>query len=243
MNPTLRVLNVDDDDAARYIKRRLLAQAGHVVIDADSASAALRAVAVHSPQLALVDVKLPDMTGFELTRRLKLVASLPVIQISAICITRDDQDDGIESGADAYLTSPVEYEDLVSAIRQVQQRDPIAASAAPRSSADRVAVVREFIAHNLDRPLPITRLARVANWSPFHFARTFHEIAGETPHGFVKRLRLEKAEELLAGSDLPLAEIARRVGFGSPSHFASVFRVHAGMSPSEFRLTRKTLVQ
>jgi AraC-like DNA-binding protein/CheY-like chemotaxis protein len=243
MDSTLRVLNVDDDDAARYIKRRLLAQAGHVVIDADSASAALRAVAVHAPQLALVDVKLPDMTGFELTRRLKLVAALPVIQISAVCITRDDRRDGLESGADAYLTSPVEYEDLVSAIQQVQRREPAAVPPPPRSSADRVAMVREFVTHNLERRLPISRLARIANWSPFHFARTFHEVSGETPHAFVKRLRLEKAQELLADTDLPLAEIARRVGFGSASHFASVFRVHAGMSPSEFRVARKTRVQ
>ena len=243
MNPTLRVLNVDDDDAARYVKRRLLAQAGHVVIDADSASAALRAVAMHSPQLALVDVKLPDMTGFELTRRLKLLAALPVIQISAIAVTRDDRHDGMESGADAYLTSPVDYEDLVSAIQQVHRREPATPAAPPRSSADRVALVREFVAHNLERQLPISRLARIANWSPFHFARTFHEVSGETPHGFVKRLRLEKAEELLAGSNLPLADIARRVGFGSASHFASVFRAHAGMSPSEYRLTRKTRTQ
>jgi transcriptional regulator GlxA family with amidase domain len=183
------------------------------------------------------------MTGFELTRRLKLVASLPVIQISAVCITRDDRDDGIESGADAYLTSPVDYEELVSAIQQVQRREALPVSTAPRSSADRVAMVQEFVAHNLDHALPISRLARVANWSPFHFARTFHEISGETPHGFVKRLRLEKAEELLGGSDLALADIARRVGFGSASHFASVFRVHSGMSPSEFRLSRKTRTQ
>lgn len=236
---TLRVLNVDDNEAARYVKRRMLAQAGHVVIDADSASAALRAVALHAPQLALVDVKLPDMTGFELTRRLKLAAPLSVIQISAICVTPDDQQDGLESGADAYLTSPVDYDELVSTILDVRGRAPVSPVTALRSTADRVAVVRDFVAHNLERPLSIKRLARVAHWSPFHFARTFHEVAGETPHGYVKRLRLEKAEELLATSELPLAEIARRVGFGSPSHFAAVFREHAGMPPSQYRSEKK----
>src|SRR4051812_787345 len=158
MSQTLRVLNVDDNEAARYVKRRMLAQAGHVVIDADSASAALRAVAVHSPQLALVDVKLPDMTGFELTRRLKLAAPLSVIQISAICVTPDDLQDGLESGADAYLTSPVEYDELINTILDVHGRRPIATPAALRSAADRVAVVQEFVAHNLERALSIKRL-------------------------------------------------------------------------------------
>lgn len=240
MAQTLRVLNVDDNAAARYVKRRMLAQAGHTVIDADSASAALRAAEVHAPQIALVNVKLPDMNGFELTRRLKLAAPLSVIQISAICITAQDQHDGLESGADAYLTAPIEYDDLVNAILDVRARSPMAVGhAAPRSSADRVAIVREFVAHNLERQLSIKRLARVAHWSPFHFARSFHEVAGETPHGFVKRLRLEKAEELLATTDLPLGQIARRVGFGSPSHFAAVFRAHAGIPPSQYRAAKQ----
>jgi AraC-like DNA-binding protein len=240
MADTLRVLNVDDDDAARYVKRRMLARAGHEVIDADSASAALRAMAVYAPQLALVDVKLPDMTGFELTRRLKLAGRLPVIQISAICVTREDRDDGLESGADAYLTAPVDYEDLISTIQDVHGRTPLPASNSPRTSAERVAVVRDFVTQNLERPLPIKRLARVANWSPFHFARTFHEVSGETPHGFVKRMRLEMAAELLATSELPLAEIAKRVGIGSASHFAAVFRTYAGVSPSQYRVAKST---
>jgi transcriptional regulator GlxA family with amidase domain len=98
-----------------------------------------------------------------------------------------------------------------------------------------MAVVRDFVAQNLERPLPIKRLARLANWSPFHFARNFHALTGETPHGFVKRMRLEKAAELLTTTDLPLAEIAKRVGFGSASHFAAAFRMHAGVPPSRYR--------
>jgi len=239
MTKTLRVLNVDDDESARYVKRRMLSLAGHIVIDADSASAALRALALHEPQLALVDVKLPDMNGFELTRRLKAFGALPVIQTSAICITREDRHDGLESGADAYLTAPFEYEDLVSTILDVHGRAPTRVPASPRTSEDRIEIVRQFVERNLDRPLSIKRLAGVAHWSPFHFARTFHEVTGETPHAFVKRLRIEKAQALLTSTTLPLGEIARRVGFGSPSHFAAAFRSDAGMPPSEYRQRSK----
>src|SRR5688572_24107958 len=108
------LLNVDDNEVARYVKRRILARAGFEVVDASCAAEALAALDARPIGLALVDMKLPDMTGFELTRRIRARSEdMPVIQISAICVTRDDERDGLDSGADAYLVVPFEADALV----------------------------------------------------------------------------------------------------------------------------------
>ena len=64
----LRVLNVDDDDTSRYVKSRFLKAGGHEVVEADSGAGALASLATDVPDAAVLDVKLPDMSGFEVAR-------------------------------------------------------------------------------------------------------------------------------------------------------------------------------
>ena len=65
------ILCVNDDPSTCYLWRRLLQRAGHRVLEADRGDEALRLAAEHHPDLALLDVRLPDMLGFEVCRRLK----------------------------------------------------------------------------------------------------------------------------------------------------------------------------
>lgn len=114
-----RVLVVDDNEPGRYAKCRILRQAGYQVLEAGSGREALRSVKVDEPDLVLLDVRLPDMSGLEVCRRIKAdpaQAAIPVVQMSASY--RDDQakTSGLVSGADAYLTEPVDPGLLVATI-------------------------------------------------------------------------------------------------------------------------------
>jgi AraC family transcriptional regulator len=71
--------------------------------------------------------------------------------------------------------------------------------------------------------------------SAYHFARTFKATTGQTPHAYVTRLRLERAQELIRTSPLSMPAIARHVGFASKSHFAATFLRLTGVSPHLFR--------
>lgn len=243
MKRRIRILNVDDDDAGRYVKHRMLHAGGHEVIDAASGSEALLALQIERPDLALIDVKLPDMTGFELTQRMRADAQtrdIPIIQTSAICITDDDERDGLTSGADAYLVAPLEQGHLFEAVRQVLQNRGDDGAASPGRSLspvarNRVRVVEAFILSNLDKRLTHKLLAETACLSPFHFARLFKAALGTSPHQYITRARVEKARVLLKQTQLPLAEIARLVGFCNQSHFSSVFRRKTGIAPLRFR--------
>ncbi|HWD99942.1 MAG TPA: response regulator, partial [Bryobacteraceae bacterium] len=117
------ILNVDDDLAGRYAVGRSLRQAGYEVKDAETGQEGLRLVSELKPDLVLLDVRLPDIDGFEVCRRIREqqseTASTPVIHMSASYIDTRSKVKGLETGADAYLTEPVEPAILVATIESV----------------------------------------------------------------------------------------------------------------------------
>jgi PAS domain S-box-containing protein len=116
------VLNVDDDEAGRYTKTRILQRAGYRVIEAATGAETLRRIAQERPQLVLLDVVLPDFNGLDVCRLIKSdpkTSHTMVLQISASKVTVSDWISGLEGGADSYLTEPVEPEVLVASVRSL----------------------------------------------------------------------------------------------------------------------------
>ncbi len=100
----------------------------------------------------------------------------------------------------------------------------------------RVSRVMDHVERNLDRPLRLEDLARVANFSPFHFHRIFHALAGETLAGFIRRVRLERAASKLTDNPkLSVTAVALDCGFPDSAAFARAFRERFGMSAMAWR--------
>jgi AraC family transcriptional regulator len=95
--------------------------------------------------------------------------------------------------------------------------------------------VMDYVGANLSSDCSLAEMAAIANLSPYHFARSFKRSTGHSPHQYVLRCRIERARELLLGTDLPVGVVAREVGFASPSHFAQQFRRFVGFVPSALR--------
>lgn len=122
MAESLCILNVDDNSGARYIKSRMLLRAGHKVLEAASGDEALEILGEDEAQVAVLDVKLPDITGHELARRIRgdpKTAHIPVVEVSAVCVSDDDERRALESGADAFLRFPVEPIVLTTVVETV----------------------------------------------------------------------------------------------------------------------------
>jgi PAS domain S-box-containing protein len=118
MTTVATILHIDDDDANRYAVSRALRKAGFNVIEGATGSEALTH-ARNLPDLVILDVRLPDINGFEVCRRLKsdpLTSSLPVLHLSASYTTGEDKAMGLDAGADAYLFRPVQPVELIATI-------------------------------------------------------------------------------------------------------------------------------
>jgi two-component system, sensor histidine kinase len=114
-----RILNVNDHEQTRYMCTRMLKLAGFEVLEAASGEEALMLARGRDPDIIVLDVKLPDMSGFEVCRLLKSAtetSSICVLQTSATFVTVDKKVEGLESGADAYLTHPFEPAELIATV-------------------------------------------------------------------------------------------------------------------------------
>jgi AraC-like DNA-binding protein len=95
--------------------------------------------------------------------------------------------------------------------------------------------VRQYVDAHLDSRLDVQALARMVGMSASHFSRSFHKTVGVPPHMYVLQCRVIRAQELLATTQLPLAEIAVTIGFSDQSHFSRRFNELIGVPPRRFR--------
>lgn len=99
---------------------------------------------------------------------------------------------------------------------------------------------RDYIDACYMRPLTLEQVATVACMSRFHFLRTFKQLFAETPHQYLTRKRLDRADVLLSTSDMPVYQVAMEVGLQSTEAFIRLFRTRHGVSPNSYRsLTRR----
>ncbi|UBF23819.1 response regulator [Kovacikia minuta CCNUW1] len=120
--PRVTILHVDDNEANRYIVTRILQNAGFNVLEAATGKAGLESVIRNQPALVVLDVRLPDSSGFEICRQIKAnseTAFIPVLHLSASFIQSEDKAEGLDSGADAYLAQPVAPIELVATVRSL----------------------------------------------------------------------------------------------------------------------------
>ncbi|MDF5716102.1 MAG: PAS domain S-box protein [Rhizonema sp. NSF051] len=113
------ILLVDDNDANRYVVSRILHSYNFEVQEASTGTEALK-LAAKQPDLIILDIKLPDINGFEVCRQLKAnptTAAIPILHLSAHRITSEDKVQGLDGGADGYLTQPVNTLELIAIIR------------------------------------------------------------------------------------------------------------------------------
>ena len=174
------IVNCDDTAETRYAKTRVLRRAGYDVVECDTGADALRKVRELMPDLVLLDVQLPDMSGLDVCRRIKedaVTGTIPVIQISATFVTKEHQREALKYGADIYLTEPLEPKELetvVSVLLRLARteaglREALARERAARAQAEEATQLKdEFLAnlsHELRTPMNI-----IIGWS--HLLRT-----------------------------------------------------------------------
>ncbi len=116
------LLNINDNDANRYAVTRMLRASGFQVVEGGTGAEALRLAAEVLPDLIILDVKLPDLNGIEVCRRLKSdprTASIAVLHLSANYIRTENKVEGLESGADGYLAQPVDSAELLATVHSL----------------------------------------------------------------------------------------------------------------------------
>jgi two-component system, cell cycle response regulator DivK len=115
-----RILIIEDQEDNRQIMRDLLAASGYASIEAETGDQGLALAERETPDLILMDIQLPGMDGYEVTRRIKANAALrhiPIIAVTSYALSGDDQK-AFAAGCDGYVTKPVSPRVLLAKIKQ-----------------------------------------------------------------------------------------------------------------------------
>jgi PAS domain S-box-containing protein len=124
MNQTSSILVVDDDDGVRQFFSSCLRKEGYEVWEASTGQQGLQLTREHSPDLVLLDVRLPDVSGVEVCRQIKgdaALADVLVVLCSGEATSIEQKVDGLETGADEYLVKPLGYLELIARVRTLMR--------------------------------------------------------------------------------------------------------------------------
>ncbi len=130
---TARILVVDDSESNRYVLATWLRRTGYDVVEARTGAETLAAISRQSFDLVVLDVNLPDMSGYAVCEQIKSTpptAALPVLHVSATATNPADLSEGLRRGAEGYLVEPVDREELVATVGAL-----LRAAAAQRTAA------------------------------------------------------------------------------------------------------------
>ena len=112
-----------------------------------------------------------------------------------------------------------------------------------RLAQDRIAKAIAYLREHLDEPLKLESVARSAGTSPHYLSRTFSNETGRTLSRYLRKLRVERATELLRSGRMNVSEAAIEVGYQSQSHFSRAFETEMGCTPSKFLADGETLIR
>jgi len=154
------------------------------------------------------------------------------LRLKGVALARATANGALEAAANALIDSLVE---LQMPLAEIIARCPGRTYVQRRQVFLRLQRVRNYIAANCHLELDNAVLARMANYSPWHFIRAFRAAYRETPHAFVTDQRLLRARELLRRSPLAIAEIALASGFENRCAFSRLFRQRFGVPAGALR--------
>ncbi|SHI59552.1 two-component regulator propeller domain-containing protein [Pseudozobellia thermophila] len=244
------LLIVEDNTELRtYLTNEL--RCDYSVLEAANGAQGVQIALEHIPDLIITDVVMPEMDGFKFCEAIKedlKTSHIPILMLTAKTMN-EDWVKGIDSGADIYLSKPFDMNVLRAQLKRILKSRQIlfekfanatAVVKIPENTSlmDKrfIDKVMEYIVENIaDEKLNVEHLANELNLSRSQLYRKIKALTGLTANEFLRKLRLEKAKEIIENGDASISEVCFKVGFSSPSYFTKCFKAYFGVLPTELK--------
>jgi len=220
------------------------------IVTAENGKIGLKKTLDKYPDLIISDVMMPEMDGFELCQKIKSderISHIPIILLTAKA-DMESKVNGLEFGADDYVTKPFEATELqirsknlieqrrklrekFSAIIDLEPAD-IATSSMDEQLLKRLLAIFD---DHIDEPdYNLEQLSSEIGMTRTHLNRKIQALTNLSTRDFIRTIRLQRAAKLLSSASGTISEIAYKVGFNNLSYFSKAFRKHFGKLPSDF---------
>ncbi|AUP77902.1 hybrid sensor histidine kinase/response regulator transcription factor [Flavivirga eckloniae] len=239
----------DSAELRNYLKREL--KNSYKILVANNGVEGLRLAEKASPDIIITDVIMPEMNGFEFCNAIKSdikTSHIPLLMLTAK--TRiEDRIEGVGFGADAYMVKPFDMRLLkLRLVQLIKSRQSIfdkyfgdVSGKEESESASSIAIDKEFIQKVLkyvndnmsDTELSVELLASQVSLSRSRLYRKIKGLTGQTVTEFIRKVRLQRAKQILEKGNSNISEVCYKVGFSSPSYFTKCFKAHFGILPTD----------
>ena len=234
----------------KFLVRQL--SESYKVLTAANGVEALKILQESIINLIISDVMMPEMDGLELCDTVKTeldYSHIPIILLTART-SEEDNLEGLDTGADAYLMKPFSIELLrKTVLNLIRRREQLRNAFSGRQNQEEQISIPEVkspddrlmervmrvINENLGNPaLTVEMISTEVGISRVHLHRKLKELTNQTTQQLIRNLRLKQAATLLADKRHSITEVATLTGFTHPTYFATAFREMYGISPSEY---------
>ena len=244
------VIVEDEEDIQEYLKAQL--SSDFKIRTYPNGKVALNEILKNKPDLVISDIMMPDMDGTTLCAKLKSninTNDVPIILLTAKS-REEDQLEGLQTGADAYILKPFNMDilhrniiNLLTVRRtlrnkftgnesQNHQVEQIEMQTPDNSLMQRI---MEVINENInDSDLSVDMIAQKVGISRVHLHRKMKELTNQTPHSFIRNIRLQQAAKLLKDGKQSITEVMYACGFSNSASFSTMFKNLYGCSPREY---------
>ena len=210
---------------------------------AENGKQALRMAVQEKPNILLADINMPEMNGLVMIEKIRSI--LPETQV--IILSGYDQfayaQQGIRLGVLDYLLKPVDREELFMVLRDAAERAAQTLGEPEQMEKEAISVAEQakriLEASFTDPEINLNGVAERLHVSPSSLTRNMQKELGLSFGELVTGLRIEKACYLLAHSNQKMYEVAENCGYGSQHYFSRVFRKQRGLSPQEYRKSKR----
>ena len=244
------VIAEDDDEIRSYLEQEF--KKDYDVRTCNNGMEALSEVLRTIPDLVISDVMMPEMDGHTLCLKIKTNPSVNFVPVVMLTAKSRDEDklEGLETGADAYIVKPFNMDILRRTVHNLigsrrllrlkyerndeleEQVEDVRLKSPDEKLLDRV---MDCINKNLSNSdLSVDMIAEKAGISRVHLHRKMKELTGQTPHDFIRNIRLKKAAQLLTTQGMNVTEVMYACGFSNSASFSTVFKKYYGMSPRDY---------
>ena len=244
------VIVEDEEDIQEYLKAQL--SSDFKIRTYPNGKVALNEILKNKPDLVISDIMMPEMDGTTLCTKLKTninTNDVPIILLTAKS-REEDQLEGLQTGADAYILKPFNMDilhrniiNLLTVRRtlrnkftgnesQNHQVEQIEMQTPDNSLMQRI---MEVINENInDSDLSVDMIAQKVGISRVHLHRKMKELTNQTPHSFIRNIRLQQAAKLLKDGKQSITEVMYACGFSNSASFSTMFKNLYGCSPREY---------
>ena len=240
----------DEEDIQEYLKSQL--SDDFKIRTYPNGKVALSEILKKKPDLIISDVMMPEMDGNTLCTKLKTninTNDVPIILLTAKS-REEDQLEGLETGADAYILKPFNMDILrrtiinLLTIRRTlrnkfsgneSQEHKVEQKEMQTPDDNLMRRVMDVINENLgDSDLSVDSIAQKVGISRVHLHRKMKELTNQTPHSFIRNIRLQQAAKLLKEGKQSITEVMYTCGFSNAASFSTMFKNLYGCSPREY---------